>query len=70
MSFLRSLAALLLAVNTAAAQGTSSQPSFFLQDPSDGELAASSHPVRVSCALLALARAAAGAHISHVFFVL
>lgn len=37
MSFLRSLAALLLAVNTASAQGTSSQPSFFLQDPSDGK---------------------------------
>lgn len=39
MAFLRSLAALLLlALNTAAAQGsTSSQPSFFLQDPSDGE---------------------------------
>lgn len=39
MAFLRSLSALLLAlaVNTAAAQGSSSQPSFFLQDPSDGE---------------------------------
>lgn len=37
MTFLRSLSALLLALNTAAAQGSSSQPSFFLQDPSDGE---------------------------------
>lgn len=38
MTFLRSLLALFLALNTAAAQqGSSSQPSFFLQDPSDGE---------------------------------
>lgn len=37
MTFLRSLSALLLALNTAAAQGSSSQPSFFLQDPSDGK---------------------------------
>eukprot|EP00752_Nemacystus_decipiens_P008526 g7615.t1 len=39
MAFLRSLSALVLAwaLNTAVAQGSSSQPSFFLQDPSDGQ---------------------------------
>lgn len=46
MTFLRSLALLLAAgvvaptgSLTAAAQSTTSQPSFFLQDPSDGEAA-------------------------------
>lgn len=57
MSFLRSLAALLLAVNTAAAQSTS-QPSFFLQDPSDGKPFVA--PLLAPPASLALVGAAAG----------